>query len=169
MSQNVLIEDCTFDQGDDAVSVKSGREDDAWALATPTRNGDARLHRPQWPPADGRGQRDFGRDRECLGRLLPRMPHPPGETNSAFNNLLLVKTNERRGGFIRNIHMTNITATTIAGGVGWIPMRCSSGARSCPLSAAVDADRGLHIAHVTVEQVHGAPRSRASATCRCAM
>jgi polygalacturonase len=28
-----------------------------------------------------------------------------------------VKTNERRGGFVRNIHMSNVTATRIAGGV----------------------------------------------------
>lgn len=38
MSQNVLIEDCRFDQGDDAISVKSGRDMDAWRLATPCRN-----------------------------------------------------------------------------------------------------------------------------------
>jgi polygalacturonase len=38
MSQNVLIEDCVFDQGDDAISVKSGRDMDAWRLNTPSKN-----------------------------------------------------------------------------------------------------------------------------------
>ena len=37
MSQNVLIEDCVFDQGDDAISVKSGRDHDAWRLGMPVR------------------------------------------------------------------------------------------------------------------------------------
>jgi polygalacturonase len=34
-----------------------------------------------------------------------------------IDNLLFVKTNERRGGFVRNIHMSNVSATTIAGSV----------------------------------------------------
>ena len=34
-----------------------------------------------------------------------------------INNLLFVKTNERRGGFVKNIHMTNVSAASIAGGV----------------------------------------------------
>ncbi len=34
-----------------------------------------------------------------------------------INNLLFVKTNERRGGFVRNIHMKRVTATTIAGSI----------------------------------------------------
>ena len=32
MTRNFLVEDCTFDQGDDAVVVKSGRNQDAWRL-----------------------------------------------------------------------------------------------------------------------------------------
>lgn len=40
-----------------------------------------------------------------------------GETNSDFNNLLYIKTNERRGGFVRSIHMTNFAARPIKGGV----------------------------------------------------
>lgn len=38
MSRNLLIENCTFNQGDDAVVIKSGRNQDAWRLATPTEN-----------------------------------------------------------------------------------------------------------------------------------
>jgi len=37
MSENVLIKDCTFDQGNDAISVKSGRDMDGWRLAAPCR------------------------------------------------------------------------------------------------------------------------------------
>ncbi len=38
MSRNFLIENCKFDQGDDAVVIKSGRNQDAWRLNTPSEN-----------------------------------------------------------------------------------------------------------------------------------
>ena len=38
MSRNFLIEDCKFDQGDDAVVIKAGRNQDAWRLDTPCEN-----------------------------------------------------------------------------------------------------------------------------------
>ena len=34
MSRNFLIENCVFDQGDDAVVIKAGRNQDAWRLNT---------------------------------------------------------------------------------------------------------------------------------------
>jgi polygalacturonase len=116
MSQNVLIEKCVFDQGDDAVSVKSGREDDAWRLATPARNivvRDCDVKNGHQLMAIG-SELSGGVENVWVDRCRV---DPQGGTNSAFNNLLFVKTNERRGGFVRNIHMTNIVATKIAGGV----------------------------------------------------
>ena len=38
MTKNVLVENCRFDQGDDAVVIKSGRNQDAWRLACPSEN-----------------------------------------------------------------------------------------------------------------------------------
>ena len=38
MSRNFLVEDCSFDQGDDAVVIKAGRNQDAWRLNTPCEN-----------------------------------------------------------------------------------------------------------------------------------
>ncbi len=38
MSRNFLIENCKFDQGDDAVVIKAGRNQDAWRLNTPSEN-----------------------------------------------------------------------------------------------------------------------------------
>jgi polygalacturonase len=38
MSRNVLVEKCRFDQGDDGVVIKSGRNRDAWRIAKATEN-----------------------------------------------------------------------------------------------------------------------------------
>lgn len=38
MTRNFLVENCQFDQGDDAVVIKSGRNQDAWRLGTPSEN-----------------------------------------------------------------------------------------------------------------------------------
>ena len=38
MTQHAIVEDCTFDQGDDAVVIKAGRNQDGWALDMPTQD-----------------------------------------------------------------------------------------------------------------------------------
>lgn len=117
MSQNVLIEDCVFDQGDDAVSVKSGRDQDAWRVDVPSRNIVMRRCRIK-----------NGHELMAIGSELSggvenvfvddcHFDHAGSRVGSSFNNLLFVKTNERRGGFVRNIHMSNVSATAIRGGV----------------------------------------------------
>ncbi|WP_334185460.1 glycoside hydrolase family 28 protein [Novosphingobium sp.] len=116
MSQNMLIEDCVFDQGDDAVSVKSGREDDGWRLATPSRNIAMRNCLVK------NGHQLMAIGSEISGGIenvfVDHCRVEQGEgVKSRLNNLLFVKTNERRGGFVRNIHLSNINSTAIAGGV----------------------------------------------------
>jgi len=120
MSQNVLIEDCEFDQGDDAVSVKSGRDMDAWRLNMPSRNiivRDCRIKNGHQLMAIG-SELSGG-----IENVLVDNCHFIGTGNGEdgwavpINNLLYVKTNERRGGFVRNIHMSNVSATRIAGSV----------------------------------------------------
>lgn len=117
MSQNVLIEDCVFDQGDDAVSVKSGRDRDAWRIGVPARNIVMRRCRIR------NGHQLMAIGSELSGGVenvfVDDCHVDPAESTvaSTMNNLLYVKTNERRGGYVRNIHMTNVTATRIKGGV----------------------------------------------------
>lgn len=115
MTQNMLIEDCVFEQGDDALAIKSGRNHDAWRLNTPTRNLVMRncfikkAHHLAVLGSELSGgienvliehcQFDKVTEYECAG------------------NLLYIKTNERRGGVIHNIYMSNILAANIAGSV----------------------------------------------------
>lgn len=117
MSQNVLIDQCTFDQGDDAVSVKSGRDRDAWRIGVASRNIVMRRCRIK------NGHQLMAIGSELSGGVENvfvddcHFDHADSSVPSTINNLLYVKTNERRGGFVRNIHMTNVSATRIKGGV----------------------------------------------------
>lgn len=117
MSQNVLIDAVTFDQGDDAVSVKSGREFDAWRIGVPAKNIVMRNCRMK------NGHQLMAIGSEIAGGVENvfvdncHFDHADSNVRSTITNLLYVKTNERRGGYVRNIHMSNVSATRIAGGV----------------------------------------------------
>lgn len=117
MSQRVLIEDCTFDQGDDAISVKSGRERDGWRLATPARH----IVMRRCKVLNGHQLMAIGS--ELAGGISEVLVEDCEVDNRAsthkvpLNNLLFVKTNERRGGFVRNIHLRRVKAHKLAGSV----------------------------------------------------
>jgi polygalacturonase len=120
MSQNVLIEDCRLDQGDDAVSVKSGRDMDAWRLGVPSKN----IVMRNCSIVNGHQLMAIGSELSAgIENVLVDNCHFVGDGKGAddhavpINNLLFVKTNERRGGYVKNIHMSNVSATIIAGSV----------------------------------------------------
>lgn len=117
MSQNVLVEDCVFDQGDDAISVKSGRDQDAWRINVPSRNIIMRNCRVK------NGHQLMAIGSELSGGVENvfvdncHFDNAGSGARSTINNILFVKTNERRGGYVKNIHVSNVSATKIAGGV----------------------------------------------------
>ena len=95
MTRNVLIENCRFDQGDDAIVLKSGRNRDAWRLATPTENVVVRNcevvagHTLLGIGSELSGGIRNVRLENCVGRDIWRV--------------IFIKTNHRRGGFVENI------------------------------------------------------------------
>lgn len=103
MSRNFLIENCKFDQGDDAVVIKAGRNQDAWRLNTPSENIVVRdcdiLN----------GHTLLGIGSEISGGVrniyMTRCKAPQN-----VHRLFFLKTNHRRGGFIENIYLENIEA-----------------------------------------------------------
>lgn len=117
MSENVLIEDCVFDQGDDAIAIKAGRDQDAWRIGVPCRNIVMRRCRIR----NGHQLAAIGSELSAgiENVFIDDCHFERGEVaaKTALMNLLFVKTNERRGGFVRNVFMSNITATRIAGAV----------------------------------------------------
>lgn len=101
MSKNFLIEDCIFDQGDDAVVIKAGRNRDAWRLNTPTENIVIRNC------VIKKGHSLLGIGSELSGGVRNVYMHDCSSPG-AVNQILQIKTNERRGGFVENIYMENL-------------------------------------------------------------
>lgn len=112
MSQNVLIENCILDQGDDAISIKSGRNQDAWSLNTPSKNIVIRKLTVK------NGHQLVALGSELSGGIENVLIDSCVVLDGAkLNHLLFIKTNERRGGFVRNIYMTNTKAGKIDLGI----------------------------------------------------
>lgn len=104
MSSHVLVENCRFDQGDDAVVLKAGRNQDAWRLASPTqdiviRNCDV-----------VQGHCLLGIGSEMSGGIR-RVYMTDCHSSDAVFRLFYIKTNHRRGGFIEDITVENVSAT----------------------------------------------------------
>jgi polygalacturonase len=154
MSQNVLIEGCVFDQGDDAVSVKSGRDHDGWRLKTPARNVVMRNCRVK------NGHQLMAIGSELSGGIENvfvddcHFDATESGAKSSIQNILFVKTNERRGGYVRNVHLSNVSATAVAGGVlsvdtdvlyQWRTLTPTYDRRLTPIA-------GLHVSDVRVAE-----------------
>ncbi len=114
MTKNLLIEDCIFDQGDDAVAIKSGRDQDGWRLNTPTENVVIR----NCIVKDGHQLLAVGS--EISGGIRNIYLHDciiPPNKQSSLNNIIFIKTNPGRGGFVEHIYVKNIKADKLAAAV----------------------------------------------------
>ena len=103
MTRNVVVRDCIFEQGDDVIVMKAGRNRDGWRLNRPTEdvlveNCEAR---------SGHSLLVIGSELSAgVRNVLMRNCRVVG-TNS-MERVLRIKTNRRRGGFVRNVRMENI-------------------------------------------------------------
>ncbi|HTN37165.1 MAG TPA: glycosyl hydrolase family 28 protein, partial [Arachidicoccus sp.] len=112
MSQNVLIENCIFDQGDDAIAIKSGRNPEGWRLKTPSKNIVIRNCTVK------NGHQLVAIGSELSGGIENVFVDSCTVVDGAkLNHLLFIKTNERMGGYVKNIYLSNIVAGKIDLGV----------------------------------------------------
>ena len=113
MTQNLLIEDCYFDQGDDAIAVKSGRNQDAWRLNTPSKNIVIRNCHVR------NGHQLLAVGSELSGGIENVLVEncTLDKRITGVRHLIFIKTNIRRGGYVKNIHMRNVTAGNISKGI----------------------------------------------------
>ncbi len=108
-SRRVLIEDCLFDTGDDAVAIKSGRDADGRRVARPSE--DIVIRRCKF----------YSRcNGLCIGSEMS------GGVNGVYmsqieigdvKNALLFKSNLDRGGYIDNVWVDSVTIGRAAGAV----------------------------------------------------
>lgn len=106
MTRNLLVENCKFDQGDDAIAIKSGSNQDGWRLNVPTENIVIR----NCTIVEGHQLCAIGS--ELSAGIRNVYVHDCEFVNEKYQpmNLLFIKTNLRRGGFVENIYMKNIKA-----------------------------------------------------------
>ena len=105
MSQNVLVEDCIFDQGDDAIAIKSGRNQEGWRSQTPSKNIVIRNCIVK------NGHQLVALGSELSGGIENVFLHDTKvEAGAKMFHLVFIKTNERMGGYVNNIHIKNIKA-----------------------------------------------------------
>lgn len=112
MSQQVLIENCVFDQGDDAIAIKSGRNPEGWILKTPSKN----IVIKNLTVKNGHQLVAVGS--ELSGGIENVFIDSCTVVEGAkLNHLLFIKTNERMGGYVNNIYAYNIKSGKIDLGV----------------------------------------------------
>ena len=105
MTQDVLIEDSCFDQGDDCFVFKAGRNRDAWRIGVPTKNVEIRNCRVK------KAGSLLGVGSELSGGIENVSVHDCEVGTVA--RLYYIKTNHRRGGFVRNIRLENISTEKV--------------------------------------------------------
>ena len=97
MTKNVLVENCRFDQGDDGVVLKAGRNADAWRLNRCTENVVVR----DCSMANCHSLLGIGSELSGGVRNVWMTRCTVGNTYA----MLRIKTGPRRGGFVENVWM----------------------------------------------------------------
>ncbi len=106
MTRNLLVENCRFDQGDDAIALKAGSNQDGWRLGIATEN----IVMRNCTVVAGHQLVAIGS--ELSAGIRNVYVHDCRFVDDQYRpfNLLFIKTNLRRGGFVENIHLENIEA-----------------------------------------------------------
>jgi polygalacturonase len=97
---DVLIEDCYFRSGDDAVAIKSGRDQDGWAVGRPTENVVVRNC------TVARGLYGFAIGSEMSGGVRNVFIQDSQVLSARAG--LYTKANLDRGGIVENVHARRI-------------------------------------------------------------
>ena len=137
--QDVLIEGCTFDTGDDCIAIKSGRNGDGRRLNVPTecvviRNCTMR---------DGHGGVTIGS--EISGGVRHVYVEQCHMDSPQLDRALRLKTNAMRGGTLEHIYMRDVTIGQVSDSVLSVDFTYEEGANG-PFSPVV---RDIELLRVT--------------------
>jgi polygalacturonase len=101
--RDVLIEDCTFDTGDDCIALKSGRNNDGRRVGVPVENVIVR----NCMMKDGHGGVTIGS--EISGGARNIFAEDCHMDSPNLDRALRIKTNSVRGGVVERVYMRNVT------------------------------------------------------------
>lgn len=156
MTRNLLVENCRFDQGDDAIAIKAGMDFDGHRLATPSENIVIRNCTMV------RGHQLTAIGSELSGGVRNVFIHDCQFLNEEADkpqNILFIKTNERRGGFVENIFLENINAQSTKFGVLGIDTDVLYQWRELVPTYEVKLTpiHGIHLKNITVAETGSSP------------
>ncbi|XP_043721568.1 probable polygalacturonase [Telopea speciosissima] len=148
-SENVCIEDCYIESGDDLVAVKSGWDQYGIAMARPSKDIIVRRVSGTTPTCSG-----VGIGSEMSGGISNITVEDLHVRDSAAG--VRVKTDKGRGGYISNIIIINITMERVK-----IPIRFSRGSNDHPDDRwdpnALPTVKGIFISNVVSVDTRKAP------------
>jgi polygalacturonase len=121
-SKDVLIENCTFDTGDDCIAIKSGRNDDGRRIGVPSENIIVRNSTMK----DGHGGVVMGS--EISGGVRNVFIENCKMDSPNLDRALRFKSNAKRGGVIENIFMRNVEIGRVAEAILTIDFLYETGA-----------------------------------------
>ena len=121
--RDVLIEDCTFDTGDDCIAVKSGRNADGRRINVPSENIIIRGCRMK----EGHGGITLGS--EISGGVRNLFAENCTLDSPNLDHALRFKNNAVRGGLLENIFFRNITVGQVAHAVLTVDFNYEEGAK----------------------------------------
>jgi polygalacturonase len=113
----VLIENCTFDTGDDCIAIKSGRNADGRRLARPSENIIVR----NCTMRDGHGGVTLGS--EMSGGIRNVFVEDCFMSSPNLDRAIRLKSNMRRGGYLENLFVRNIEVGEVKEAVLHIDLR----------------------------------------------
>jgi len=146
---DVLIQDCTFSDGDDCIAVKSGRDADGRRVNIPCQNIVIR----NCTFREGHGGVTMGS--ETSGGIRNVFAEHCRFDSPDLNAAMRFKTNPARGGSIENIYLRNCAVKTAKVGIHMTMRYASSGARdgkSMPVVRNIDI-RNSTFAHLTQQGI----------------
>ena len=105
-SRNVLVENCTFEQGDDAVVIKSGINHEGRRRAMPSEDVVVR----NCVINDGHSMLSIGSE---LSGGIRNVLMEDCRAEKTVDKIFFIKTNPERGGFVENVTMRRIKALDV--------------------------------------------------------
>lgn len=121
--QDVLIEGCTFDTGDDCIAIKSGRNGDGRRVNVPTENVIVRNCRMQ----DGHGGVTIGS--EISGSVRHVFVERCEMDSPNLERALRLKTNAMRGGTLEHIYMRDVRVGQVSDSILSVDFTYEEGAK----------------------------------------